>query len=163
MSTTLYIALDRTTDRGKFHWAIISPGTNGLSGFVDPFQIKLDTDWKFIGEPVKLLTSDTFIGCVRLPEIQASRDTLYRRFVEASVTQGETSLPYTHTEAGWSCALWAMRELTKLEEEGSVQLGLGRWSDAPKFYVNVCGKGIKLQEKTGGILVNGIRVINLVD
>jgi hypothetical protein len=163
MSTTLYIALEKTTDRGKFHWAIIiEPSTDELSGFVDPFQIKLDQHWQFKGEAVRFLDSDTFVGCVRLPEVQASVDTLRKRFAENPPAQGNTCLPYTHTEVGWSCALWVMRELTKLEEEDLVQLGLASWSDAPKFYVRVCGKGIELQGMNGGMLINGVRLIDLI-
>ncbi|KIM75245.1 hypothetical protein PILCRDRAFT_827497 [Piloderma croceum F 1598] len=150
MGTTLYISLERTTDRGKFHWAIIvEPSADALSGF-------------FKSEAVRFPDEDNFVGCVRLPEVQASVDTLRERFAENPAAQGNTYLPYTHTEKGWSCALWVMRELTKLEEEGLIQLGLASWSDVPKFYIRVCDKGIELQEMTGGMLVNGVRVIDLI-
>ena len=90
------------------YWTYSRNGTvspNAFSGFIDPFQIKLDQDWDFKGEPVRLLDGDIFIGCVLLPEIQTSVDTLRA----------------------------------------------------------LCGKGIELQEisMTGGILVNGICIINL--
>jgi hypothetical protein len=107
-----------------------------------------------------LLNNDTFVGCVRLPEVNASMATIAKRLKEAPAAKGDTPLPYTHTEAGWSCALWVMRELTKLENEGLVQLGLAKWAEAPKFYVRVCGKGNELQAETGGTLINGVRVID---
>ncbi|KIM71930.1 hypothetical protein PILCRDRAFT_804541 [Piloderma croceum F 1598] len=150
-----------TDERGKFHWAIIAPGRDGLVGDVYPFQIKLDPTWQFSGRAVRLLSSGNFVGCVRLPAIYTSMETLSTRFKAASPTQDDTILPYTHTGQGWSCALWVMRELAKFEADGLVNLGLPTWSNAPTFYVRVCGRGVELQEQTGGTVVNGIRIIDL--
>jgi hypothetical protein len=100
MGTTLHISLEKTTDMGKFYWTIIiEPSADELSGFVHPFRIKLDPG-RFKGETVRVLDEDNFIGCVRLPEIQASVDTLRKRFSESPAAQGNTCLPYTHTERG---------------------------------------------------------------
>ena len=55
-----------------------------------------------------------------------------------------------------------MRELTQLEEKGLVQLGLASLSDTSKFYIRVCSRGIELQEMTSGMLMNGVRIIDLI-
>lgn len=105
---------------------------NSLASSI-PSELNLDPG-RFKGEAVRVLDEDNFIGCVRLPEIQASVDTLRKRFSENPAAQGNTCLPYTHTERGWSFALWVMRELTQLEVKGLVQLGLASWSDASILY-----------------------------
>lgn len=108
-----------------------------------------------------LLDDESFVGCVRLPVVNGSQTDVCNTLENASSAQGDTNIPYTHSSRGWSCALWIIRELNKLEEQGLISLGLPKWSSAPKFYMETCGRGIQLQEQAGGTVIDDIRVINL--
>jgi hypothetical protein len=145
-SVTIYIALYRTVDPQKFHWAMVVPREGTVGGFVRIYDIKqVDETWKFFDIQASLKNSSSLIGCIRLPAVKASFSTIGEQFQASEVGQAGTTLPYTHTK--WTCALWIMRELHELQRKGLVELGFSNWSDAPSFYLAICKKAIKFRDE----------------
>lgn len=145
----LYIALYKRTEySASYHWGLVpSDSTTAPDDSAMVYQIEDSTgEWNLGHRQVQLAKEPQFLGCVKLPPIDATVNDMSMFLAQYGPEQGQS---ITAGNVAWSCSRWVIRILQDLFDAELLALDV-KHMRSDDFHQRITTRGMALEATQGG-------------